>query len=60
MEEKHKEYKFILIGNTAVGKTVFFRNVTSGIFNQKNISTIGIDKYTLFFENIDINIKGKI
>lgn len=59
MAEKHKEYKFILIGNTAVGKTAFFRKVTSGIFNEKNISTIGIDKYTLFYENIDIKIDGK-
>jgi len=35
MTEKHKEYKFILIGNTVVGKKAFFRKVTAGIFKEK-------------------------
>ena len=37
-------YKIILIGNTQVGKTCFFKKLTKKIFVEKNISTIGIDK----------------
>ena len=37
-------YKIVLIGNTQVGKTCFFKRLTKGIFAEKNISTIGIDR----------------
>lgn len=46
-------YKFILIGNSGVGKTSFFRKLSTGDFYDKNISTIGIEKKTF---NLDINI----
>ena len=64
MIEKQKpkytvEYKFILIGNTAVGKTLFFKRIQTGIFNEKNISTIGVDRCFLYFKDIDVKIKGK-
>ena len=64
MTEKQKpkytvEYKFILIGNTAVGKTLFFKRIQTGIFNEKNISTIGVDRCVLYFKDIDVKIKGK-
>ena len=46
-------YKIILIGNSGVGKTSFFRKISTGEFSEKNISTIGIEKKTL---NLDMNV----
>ena len=47
-------YKMILIGDGSVGKTCIFKKITSGVFNEKSISTIGIDRRTLHF-NIKTN-----
>ena len=51
-------YKIILIGNSGVGKTSFYRKIITGEFNEKNISTIGIEKKTLDL-TIDIKKDGK-
>jgi small GTP-binding protein len=51
-------YRFILIGNSGVGKTSFFRKLSTGEFYEKNISTIGIEKKTFELE-IDKNNEGK-
>ena len=48
MSEK-TTYKIILIGDSAVGKTCIFKKLTSGVFNEKSISTIGMDRRTLNF-----------
>ena len=53
-------YKFILIGNSGVGKGSIFRKLSTGEFYEKDISTIGIEKKTL---NLSLNLpnnKGKI
>ena len=50
MSKQNIEYKVILIGNTAVGKTSLFKKLTSGQFSEKNISTIGMDKKSLQVE----------
>ena len=57
-KEKNTDYKFILLGDSAVGKTSFFKKLNTEIFSEKNISTIGIDKRTLYFKNIEIKING--
>ena len=44
------EYKFILIGDTSVGKTCLFKKLTSGIFLGRNVSTVGIDRKAFSFE----------
>ena len=41
------KYKIVLLGDTNSGKTIFFKKLTSGLFNEKNISTIGMDKRTI-------------
>ena len=41
------EYKFILIGNSGVGKTSILKFLSTGVFPQEIISTIGVDKKTL-------------
>ena len=53
-KETQTEYKVTLLGDTSVGKTCLFKKLTKGIFMDKNISTIGMDKKTLNIE-IDIN-----
>ena len=40
------EYNLILLGDSSVGKTCFFKKLTSGIFKEINVSTIGIDRRT--------------
>ena len=44
------EYKFILLGDTSVGKTCLFKKITSGLFLSKNVSTVGIDRKTISYE----------
>ena len=46
-------YKIILIGDSSVGKTCLFKKMTTGNFQEKNISTIGVDRKSL---NITIKI----
>ena len=42
-------YTITLIGDSGVGKTCIFNKLTSGVFNEKSISTIGIEYTTLNF-----------
>ena len=53
-------YKFILIGNTGVGKTSIFRYLSTGEFVENNISSIGIDKKTLDFSIEVLENKKKV
>ena len=57
MSENNKiEYKLILLGNSAVGKTSLFKKITTGEFYEKNISTIGMDRRTI---QLDIEVEDK-
>ena len=58
-------YKIILIGDSAVGKTCIFKKLTSGVFNEKSISTFGMDIRTLNFtikdsEGRDLDIEVQL
>ena len=53
-------YKFVLLGDSSVGKTCIFKKISTGLYSDKNISTIGQDKRTINYENIDVNIDGKL
>ena len=55
MSEDNIEYKVVLIGNTAVGKTSLFKKLSTKQFSEKNISTIGMDKKSL---HVDLFING--
>ena len=44
------DYKMILVGDTGVGKTSLFKKITSGIFSEHNVATIGIDRKSLELE----------
>ena len=49
-ENEDIQYRIILLGDTTVGKTCLFRKISTGIFMETNVSTVGIEKKT-----IDIN-----
>ena len=57
-ENDEIEYKLILLGDTSVGKTCLFKKITQGIFSDKNVSTVGIDRKTFKIE-CDLEIDGK-
>lgn len=58
-EDKNKiEYKISLIGDSSVGKTCIFKKLTIGVFLDKNISTIGMDRRTIGFE-FEVEENGK-
>ena len=45
-EEDSITYKIIMIGDSTVGKTCLFRKLTTGVYSDKNITSIGIDRKT--------------
>jgi Ras-related protein Rab-1A len=53
------EYKLILLGDTSVGKTCLFKKLTTGIFMDKNVSTVGIDRRTITVD-VDVEENNKI
>ena len=48
MSKAQLTYKMIIIGDSNVGKTSLFKKITSEKFENNIISTIGIDKRTLY------------
>ena len=52
------EYKLILLGDTSVGKTCLFKKITTGIFIDKNVSTVGIDRRTIPIK-CDFDVEGE-
>ena len=56
--ENEIKYKIILLGDSSVGKTCIFKKITTGQYNEKSISTIGMDRRTLTFE-INTNKEGE-
>ena len=58
-DEKTIEYKFALLGESSVGKTSIFKKMTFGYFYEKSVSTIGVEKKTINYENIEIEINGE-
>ena len=53
-------YKFALLGDSMVGKTSIFKKISCGDFYPQSIATIGTDKRTMDYNDIEIEIDGKI
>ena len=49
-DEAEIVYKFILLGDTKVGKTCIFKKISSDKFIKDNISTVGVDFQVLDYE----------
>ncbi len=49
MTNNRLSYKMTLLGDSGVGKTSLFKKLINENFDPKIVSTIGIDKRTLFF-----------
>ena len=47
-ELKQIEYKFILLGDSSVGKSSIFRRLSGKSFTENMISTIGLEKIISF------------
>ncbi len=54
------KYKFALLGDSAVGKTTIFKKMAFGKFFNTNVSTIGTDRKTFEYENLEIEINKKV
>ena len=50
MSKDKLAYKMTLLGDTGVGKTSLFKKLVKGTYEEKTISTIGIDKKSLNFQ----------
>ena len=54
-ELKQIEYKFILLGDSSVGKSSIFRRLSGKSFTENMISTIGLEKIIIDFNHIIID-----
>ena len=61
MKEKKEiliKYKFILLGDTQVGKTAIFQKLSKDKFFEAGISTHGHDYIQIIFNDLDVDING--
>ena len=54
------KYQFVLLGDTSVGKSSIYHRLYGKPFIQNNISTIGLEKIIVNFENVQTDAKGKV
>ena len=57
-DNKVIKYTFAFLGDSGVGKTSIFRKMSKGEFNYNTIMTIGTDKRSLSFTDLDVEIGG--
>jgi len=57
MEQVSKliEYKFILLGDSSVGKSSIFGRLSGKMFSKNIMPTIGVDKIIINFNDVEIN-----
>ena len=62
MEQNWKpiEYKFILLGDTSVGKSAIYNRLSGKKFSQGLMSTVGTEKTVISFDDLEIDEKNKI
>ena len=52
------KYKFMLLGDSDVGKTAFFHKLSKDEFIQLTVSTQGTDYMPITFNDLDVDING--
>ena len=51
------EYRFILLGDSSVGKTSIFSRLSGKAFSQQTISSVGTEKVVINFDDVQIDEK---
>ena len=51
------EYKFILLGDSSVGKSSIYKRLSGKSFSEKQMATLGIENVTLYFDDAQIDEK---
>ena len=61
MEQNWKpiEYKFILLGDSSVGKSSIYHRLSGKPFSEDIMATIGTEKGIIYFNNVEIDEKEK-
>ena len=49
------EYKFILLGDSSVGKSSIFKRLLGNSFSKNQISTLGTEKAIINFNDLEID-----
>ena len=62
MEEDIKpiEYKFILLGDSSVGKSSIYRRLLWKKFSEESLTTLGTEKTIVNFDDVEVNENEKI
>ena len=61
MEQNWKpiEYKFILLGDSLVGKSSIYQRLSGKSFSENIMSTIGTEKGIIFFDDVEVDEREK-
>ena len=61
MEQNWKpiEYKFILLGDSSVGKSSIYHRLSGKSFSEDTMTTLGTEKGIIYFDNVEIDEKEK-
>ena len=54
------KYKFVLLGDSSVGKTAIFSRLSGKSFNESQLSSIGTERIIVNFDKVKINSRKKI
>ena len=54
------KYKFVLLGDSSVGKTAIFSRLSGKSFNDNQLSIIGTERIIVNFDNVEINSDEQI
>ena len=54
------KYKFVLLGDSSVGKTAIFSRLSGKSFNESQLSIIGTERIIVNFDNVEINSDEQI
>ena len=54
------KYKFVLLGDSSVGKSSIFSRLSGNLFSENLLPTIGMTKIILNFKNIEMDKQNNV
>ena len=57
--EKIMNYKFILLGDSSVGKTSIFQRLQGHKFRENTLPTVGIDNYMIKYNKLKVEYRDE-